>query len=206
MAPKRKRLAAADSPRKRGKGGNSNTSKKTNPKSTLFTLPAELRNRIYELALVTSDQDTRIRVRPQLKFPGLLSTCRQARAEAHKIYWFQNKFNQTVRDCNGSLHIKFERLLFDNMGEAAFQIDFTLIVAGRKSWANLLEWCRQLHADENGSSGLRMDPNWNAQETVVAAAHRIAFTHGESTWECCLEALGALRAVAGLSSKKWLDD
>lgn len=70
--------------------------------TTLQTLPAELRNRIYELALV---KDERIEVKLYFdrtrtdkvisriaNYPSLLQTCRQIREEASPIFYGQNVF------------------------------------------------------------------------------------------------------------------
>lgn len=86
----------------------------TEQKSLLFTLPAELRNRIHELVLVsdghidvgdTEAPDTRAttrswaaanvmrgRGRQVIREPGLLQTCRTVRAEATKMYYSMNIF------------------------------------------------------------------------------------------------------------------
>ena len=57
-------------------------------------MPAELRNQIYELVLI---RNIRICIHHEYKLPGLLSTCRQTRSEAFKIYHLQNKF--FILDC-----------------------------------------------------------------------------------------------------------
>lgn len=68
---------------------------------TLFTLPSEIRNRIYELAL---NELHPVPIRePE---PGMLHVCQQARREALPVYYGQNKFvfishqrtNQRERD------------------------------------------------------------------------------------------------------------
>lgn len=60
-------------------------------KPYLFSLPPEVRTRIYDHTLVSeTDIDlTRKRDRPE---PGILTVCRQARKEAAPIYYSVNKF------------------------------------------------------------------------------------------------------------------
>ena len=58
--------------------------------SPLFQLPAELRNMIYEYALIEPDNDC-IDVRED-DVPGLLRTCRIIREEASPMFFGQNRY------------------------------------------------------------------------------------------------------------------
>ena len=67
----------------------------TDPECKLLGLPAELRNRIYTLALVndeTFDITERHRTNVDRVEPGLLATCRQVRDEALSIFYGGNTF------------------------------------------------------------------------------------------------------------------
>ena len=59
--------------------------------SRLTSLPAELRNRIYRLALI-NDKPLNITSKKTNQEPALLATNRQIRAEALKIYYAENIF------------------------------------------------------------------------------------------------------------------
>ena len=66
----------------------------------LLNLPAELRNRIYELVL----QDSRnFNIRPwhsnSYKYPALLRTCQQIAGEAGSIFFQQTTFYVAAGDC-----------------------------------------------------------------------------------------------------------
>lgn len=58
--------------------------------SRFLDLPGELRNAIYELAVV--DHSGGIEIEKTLKEPALLSVCTQIRYEATAVYYEQNKF------------------------------------------------------------------------------------------------------------------
>lgn len=60
--------------------------------SPLPRLPAELRNRIYELVLVEGTVEVFRHIRKIWKSPALLHTSRQIRAEASSIYFGGNSF------------------------------------------------------------------------------------------------------------------
>lgn len=61
--------------------------------SPLSRLPAELRNRIYELALLQDDSITiSLNGKRRWRPPAHLSTCNQIRAEASSIYYAGNTF------------------------------------------------------------------------------------------------------------------
>lgn len=63
----------------------------------MLGIPGELRNRIYRLTLITSDDHHRIKiVSPNHDQPALLKTCRQIRSEALKIFEAENGFAISV--------------------------------------------------------------------------------------------------------------
>lgn len=64
----------------------------------LLELPAELRNRIYRLVL---HRNKHIQVATTgYEREDMLSTCRQIRQEAIKIYYYENTFRVTMPDWN----------------------------------------------------------------------------------------------------------
>lgn len=73
---------------------------KSKRRAGLLTIPAELRNTIYEHALLTKD---RIDLNETPKPPGLLSVCQQIRKEAIALYYKGNNFVFKVHDYDGAL-------------------------------------------------------------------------------------------------------
>lgn len=85
---------------------------KFNPtgKTTFLSLPAEIRNEIYSLALVECSPVTIRSARPYLLEPGLLATNRQVRSEVLGIWYGENVF-----EIDGSSPaVKFLRATSDN--------------------------------------------------------------------------------------------
>lgn len=70
--------------------------------SQLLQLPSEIRNRIYELALLEGEPNPIIEVRKTYRTPHLLSTCRQLRHEAGSLYYGSAVF--LLRAERGSSH------------------------------------------------------------------------------------------------------
>lgn len=112
-----------------------------------FELSAELRNEIYELALVESDS---IEVtKENVAQPGLLRTCRQTRAEAIRIYYMQNKFSFTLHRLDASLLRAFHKQNPAQMWKGGKGMtvtdDWNLNDA---CWPNFLQWVKWYHSDE----------------------------------------------------------
>lgn len=61
------------------------------PRASLLGVPAEIKNRIWELVLVRRDEIF-IEAGKNNQEPGLLRTCRQIRAEASEMFFTQNFF------------------------------------------------------------------------------------------------------------------
>ncbi|KAK3648142.1 hypothetical protein LTR56_007554 [Elasticomyces elasticus] len=65
--------------------------------ANILLLPAELRIRIYEFCLVSTDVID-LADRAQRREPGVLAACRQIRFEALAIFYSENNFTATERD------------------------------------------------------------------------------------------------------------
>ncbi|KAF2170181.1 hypothetical protein M409DRAFT_19784 [Zasmidium cellare ATCC 36951] len=207
MPPKRKpgqqgQLAAPTKRRKMKKRiGDDNGKKRT----SFLDLPPELRNDIYERALI---QPTTITVTHSLKDPKLLRTCRQIRFEARKIFYLRNSFRVVVHNCDARLLAAFERHIaqFEQWEGGKIKVETLLYIAisGRKVWGNLVQWCFEVH--QRGGGFLGPKPSDNRLRSVIAAAHAVTNASGGVSWEKCLEALEAMRAALGLVDKGWLRD
>ena len=73
----------------------------------LLNLPGELRNRIYEFAVVQESELTITAKGPGQ--PALLSTCRKIRREAGTLYYGKNVFSLKIERYNGAAFAPFAR-------------------------------------------------------------------------------------------------
>ncbi|KAI7370787.1 hypothetical protein KC328_g17681, partial [Hortaea werneckii] len=71
----------------------------THQTSPLLTLPPELRNKIYSLALTSPSKTTPSKT-GHLKHPALLQTCVQIRREATQMYFAQTTFQLHLNPSN----------------------------------------------------------------------------------------------------------
>lgn len=115
----------------------------------LLELPAELRNDIYRLALV---QDSDIDVNhTRFAKPALLSTCKQIRHEACKIFYAENDSRIHVPDYDCSALCKWNDLQLelnaDDQAEAVVKNLGRLHITGA-SWPNLMTWLQRTHAGQ----------------------------------------------------------
>lgn len=113
----------------------------------LLDLPAELRNDIYRLVVLQTDD---IVVSTEgINEPPLLKACKQIRVEALPIYYAENSFELQIRDCNSNAVFKWEqsvrcRILLQRKVKCKVEIS----LLGTANWQNLREWLKRLHAKE----------------------------------------------------------
>ncbi|KAK4503839.1 hypothetical protein PRZ48_004754 [Zasmidium cellare] len=174
---------------------------------SLLNLPAELRNQIYELALI--EPMKQVTVTSDLKPPGLLAANRQIRSECRKIWYFENRFLFPIFNCDAKLKGQFMKVIMTVVTKDGPSVETANLIHGRGArWGNLLDWCRVVQ--KYGCGLLPMPENLkdNDYMTVVVAAHQIAIAHagGRGSWEMCLRNLQALRMVAGRVNNEWLKD
>lgn len=173
----------------------------------LLTIPPELRNRIYEEVLVEekkidlSHKDT--------KPPGLLSTCRQIRDEARKIWYFQNKFHLTVIACDCRLERDFadaREAVESEVGSEGREVYVSVkLCRGDRDWSNLLEWCRLIFAGDCLYALDVPDARDSNYFCVVATAQDVTKTC-VGNWEDCRKTLESLRQSFGRINPMWLRD
>lgn len=119
--------------------------------SPLLALPAEIRNSIYEYALVLPDTmlwwDNNV-LDDTFEPPGLLLTCKQIREETIQIYYTQNQFWLLLNDFVPDRAIAWlttatkyvDRLDLD------VQWDWGMWGSGSGTWPNLLRLLEYAHA------------------------------------------------------------
>ncbi|KAK3617301.1 hypothetical protein LTR56_025369 [Elasticomyces elasticus] len=170
----------------------------------LLSLPAELRNEIYEYVLLEPDIKYGVLVTPDLELPPLLSVCRQVRSESRGIWYNGQKFTHVMSDCNADTMLAWSRHLANigipNPNHWKYQFEFD----GEPNWDNLMRWCKTLCED----GGLRMDPKTflSPFQSVIGSACQIARESFdcERSWKECRGLLEILRRTVGKFEKKWL--
>lgn len=143
-------------------------------------------------------------ITPALRPPSLLSASKQICREALYLWYTHdsNEFEAEIKDCDVSLILAFRILVTKSLGRNA-EINVTFFVVGI-NWHNLLQWCRHVWSEELLPSTYENDDGELLK--TIYAAHRIAELGRVHTWDTCKLHLEAMRVVAGLSDKKWLDD
>ena len=106
------------------------------PRCKFIELPAELRNRIYRLALLEPDA-IKINDSSTPQEPSLLSACRQIRQEAISIYYGENHFELQVADLDPTTAQKWlSGSTLRLKSKHRYKID------NSNNWKNLLRWIK----------------------------------------------------------------
>ncbi|KAK4541936.1 hypothetical protein LTR36_007300 [Oleoguttula mirabilis] len=161
--------------------------------SKLMSLPAELRNAIYEYAL-TEDEIT---VDSNLKQPALLHTCRQIPTEALGLWYTSGHFVAQVHDCDATLLVAFSQHLV-SIGQTDAKL---FMVAYGKDWKNLEQWCYAIWSGQ--CLGLPKDEDADDEEAVIMAAHDCTTRHIGMPWDVCQQALENLKFVVTRLDSEW---
>ncbi|KAF2209047.1 hypothetical protein CERZMDRAFT_100801 [Cercospora zeae-maydis SCOH1-5] len=158
-------------------GDEPNTEPPSKP-SPFLALAPELRNRIYEYALHLSQNSSKLDLNhsfrgsnPIFREPGILTTCRQIRHEALKIYLLSNTFAIKVFDCETSQLIAFERRCCAL--DVAKGMSVSIWPATKREefdWKALWVWALYVHA---GTHWIPMEGN---QRTAYSRKDRITST------------------------------
>ncbi|KAK5706091.1 hypothetical protein LTR97_001077 [Elasticomyces elasticus] len=164
--------------------------------SAFLVLPPELRNRIYEYALI---KPYNITVDVHLQIPPLLDVSRQIKKEASGIWYESNRFSHYIQDCNAMLLQRFTKHCKNTGMKARDQLE----IYETPNWPNLVKWCKQVHA--HNSKCLPQGAGFSAVETVISSAHGIAIETKDQPWEKCEALLKILRRTVGRYDKRWLD-
>lgn len=162
---------------------------------SLLRLPAELRNRVWELALI----DTHPIVVDQSNYrqPALLRTCSQIRNEAAAIYYEQNTFADDISDLDFTADFTF--------AQHAGQYDAKIFMFGhvsRASWQNLVRACKRFHG--GGCNGLRYTGTRPVEWRLAARAFDLVHALRHTRWEETEQALNVFKAtVAESNPTRW---
>ena len=124
--------------------------------SPLFKLPAELRNNVYRLALL-SESHIDVTLQDSIN-PPLLRTSREIRKESITIYYGESLFGVPALDCNSDLCMKW--LVLETALRRQLKIKIRSYamnetkVISRKTWTNLLTWLKRFHQRSVSCRGL----------------------------------------------------
>ncbi|KAK4500771.1 hypothetical protein PRZ48_008961 [Zasmidium cellare] len=117
------------------------------PGPTLFTLPAELRNRIYHYAVVDPNANGETVIdHTNYAQPALLRGSRQLRYEASPVFYYENVFRFSCPDFDCTALVSFSkhyRRYWGSHRAGKFKFE---IGGQRKDWGNLMRWLRLVHA------------------------------------------------------------
>ncbi|KAK4504086.1 hypothetical protein PRZ48_005001 [Zasmidium cellare] len=166
----------------------------------LLALPPEIRTTIFEYALIEPEK---IRVRPPLRPPALLSTCRQTREDAGLIWFERNRFVITIRNCDASLFVAFANLHHNHQRRYNMtgHLVYNIVVAGGKDWNNLMLWCYEVWA--NTIPAFKMIEPSDEYEAFVSVATNIAKWHRDRPWEECYATIDAIRYAVAKYDSAW---
>lgn len=117
--------------------------------SPLLTLPPELRNKIYDYALVETEP---ILVTTAFTQPPLLRICSQVRSEALPMWYTETYFTIPVVDCNGEMDLNFRRhhQSLQCVRATGLPVRTQLRIQGPPNWGNLMAWLRGCYMDKTG--------------------------------------------------------
>ncbi|SMR41905.1 unnamed protein product [Zymoseptoria tritici ST99CH_1E4] len=173
------------------------------PQASLLSIAAELRNRIYQDVLLT-DQTTQ--VTPALHEHALVSTCRQIRTEARRMWFIENRFLIVVTDCDAQLAERWFRLLMTARLPSAVDARMTMRWLGKPHWANLMRWCKTIYDHRRPPLFDDLKMTKNTLVAVAVTAVRLVWSGRFQSWPVCQRALEALRGLAGILDEDWLVD
>ncbi|CAK1357458.1 hypothetical protein CB0940_07807 [Cercospora beticola] len=167
---------------------------------TLLTIAPELRNMIYEYALVESRT---VQIRAGAREPGLLAVCRQIRAEARGIWLSMNTFRFTIRDCDGRQISSFHQ-------HASKLKKISLNLRGNRKWDNIITWAHLVYQHRGyrlkiPHPGLRTkvprSEMWDIVHTATSMAHDLSHL----PWPRVQKNLELIRIMAAYRDKSWLN-
>lgn len=190
--------------------------------SRLLNLAPELRNRIYEYALSLSYGSDKLSLNnsflgsnPMFREPGILTTCRQIRREALKIYLISNNFAIKVFDCDICKLVEFERRCEEL--DVASEMKVSILPdthAEEINWEALWHWALYVYAGTRWIPAEGPHSAYRKRDRITTAVFttlRIAWMMQDASVE---RAKGALRAhlyssyrmlCAGKGHAGWLE-
>ncbi|KAK3628220.1 hypothetical protein LTR56_018734 [Elasticomyces elasticus] len=164
---------------------------------TLLTLPPEMRNLIYRDVLVEGDIYYTHKIDTE---PAILRTCRQARSEASRIYYEENRFVFWINNNDVSQLIKWCMSSSSrHRSRMASSVDFS------RNWDNLLVWARAVFRGECGALVLEREDGSN--QGLFASFHvldvAMQLRRGGVGWEVAEGVLKQMRMAMATEHQDW---
>ncbi|KAK5111964.1 hypothetical protein LTR85_011711 [Meristemomyces frigidus] len=172
--------------------------------SPLLALPAELRSRIWEYAVVAPYVIDIVvgETRP----PPLVALCRQVRKETASMWYDSNIFACEVHDCDGTVAIAWARHMkkYDKGDE---ERPFYHWYSGQANWPNMMVWAKELYDNdayfEDIAEFAARPPadHWD----VITSVHAIIglAKKGKAPWEQAERTLQLLHFAVTATDREW---
>lgn len=169
-------------------------------KTSLLTLPPEMRNRIYRFALVETQEIFIKASEKPPNHPPLICTCRQIWYECANIYYQENKFTFDIDNNDASRLFGWcTTSLTPLMPTAAFQTELSA------KWKNLLNWLQAFF--EKRCLGVAPVGDGDKRD-VIGHMFRVVQTMQNDgvSWPQVNHALMDMRNVLALLDPRWLEE
>lgn len=169
----------------------------------LLSMPAEMRNRIYRLALL-DPQEISVSA-AGVPEPGFMRACKQIRQETFAIYYGENEFTVDMSRYDPTATVIWQRmymLLYEK-----YRIQPVTQMHGDKTpnWQNLIRWLEQAHGGRI-QTGMGVKKNAGVELHVVGAMFEAVRTLQDLPWKRVQEFLEEQRKILIILDKKWEDE
>ncbi|CAK4033890.1 Hypothetical predicted protein [Lecanosticta acicola] len=176
---------------------------------SLLGLPAELRNRIYEMVL-QEEQQIHVTKQGYSRSP-FLSVCRQIRSEALKIFYYGNKFIFRAPGYDSDVIYTFVCIL-EQMEISRRKTTFSIRQSYKTAnWPKLLKWLHRKHLCEamvglKVPSSLKKRGTMGAEPYVIGGMFNIVKEMKDQPWLMAMPILLQQRVVLEQLNKDWGKD
>ncbi|KAK3615886.1 hypothetical protein LTR56_026319 [Elasticomyces elasticus] len=181
--------------------------------SGLFGLPAELRKRIWRLAVVDAFNSTTLQALPRV--PGIIRTCQQSRREAIGMWLLESTFKHNIQDYDATwlcAHYKAIATIISSaeklgaISETHYNsIKMMVSHSGAPNWRNLLKSVEAYYRDGEGTmflTGKRLDEK-PAELKVFVAAFVLAKSMRGKPWVEVAQALESWHVAIAAMDDAW---
>lgn len=180
----------------------------------LLSLPGELKNRIYRLVLVKSEDNPIVVTSTGYdRGGGLLQTCKEVRREGLKIFDYENKFTHLVRRYNCTPVYEFVHSL-ESCSRVIDPGKVNLDGAndGEPCWSNVLRWLRRIHnykvlpcVDDLGTEQLRRENVTDMESHTQRIMFSIAARLQDQPWDFVEDMLVGMRPSLVVVDERWAE-
>lgn len=179
-----------------------------NPNASLLGIAPELRNRIYEYALISRESINVFKVY-NCKQPDLLKVCRQIRNEAISVYYTDNTFHFEACKMSGAEIVPFCRL--QKKYATHRQAKLTTYMCDHRDYYdenNLRAWLKAYHAEPKLVPSLPQDAEYYRRNSknFVVRMFGIAKSMHKKPWRKVERVLESFFNVVDMEEDMWLSD